>query len=621
MRLDGASFDRSMSFLSAIPVLRPPSVSDARRRLSEWMAANLRGEPDAWELIHRDAASTGVRRGAVLGGLLALIGLLLLLTWGAWPDLIIDFGRELYVAWRIAEGETLYRDLAYFNGPLSPYVNGAVFALCGSSLTTLVICNVAVLSAVTGLLLRLVARYVSLSAAAIALVCFLLLFGFGHTYAIGNFNFITPYSHEMTHGLLLLLLQLTCISGPAGWRPRRWGVAGVLGGLLLLGKPELLVAGGVMLGMSMGLHRAAGRASWSAVAGCAAAAAAGAIVPVAAFAWLLKAQQPAAEWSVIGRQLLAPWFWIAGSNVTQLRFYQHITGFIDPVGNIARAVADLAGGAAIAVGLRGASRTATGRSAWSSIAWIAVGVGLLGFRFPLVLRNVFVVSGLLAAGLAWTAIRFRRTAFEQHHALACAAALAAALLLKICLHPRIDDYGFVLAAPAVTLGVALAVHWLPLWGASPAARPLVRLALLLLIGLDTTIVFGTSYARMSLKSVPVRGVRDGWRAYPTQGDAVQGALDWIAAHGADNTRLLVLPEGVSLNFLAQGRPPDRMSISCRRRSRCSASRGFWSRGSDRPPTWCCWSIDRWESTVSTPSVKQATGNNCSLGSTRIIARQ
>ena len=33
-------------------------------------------------------------------------------TWGTWPDLLIDFGRDLYVAWRIAEGETLYRDFS-----------------------------------------------------------------------------------------------------------------------------------------------------------------------------------------------------------------------------------------------------------------------------------------------------------------------------------------------------------------------------------------------------------------------------------------------------------------------------------------------------------------------------
>ena len=41
-------------------------------------------------------------------------------TWGTWPDVLVDFGGELYVPWRLAEGDVLYRDVAYFTGPLSP---------------------------------------------------------------------------------------------------------------------------------------------------------------------------------------------------------------------------------------------------------------------------------------------------------------------------------------------------------------------------------------------------------------------------------------------------------------------------------------------------------------------
>src|SRR5262249_21728814 len=36
-----------------------------------------------------------------------------LLAWssGRWPDLLVDFGRELYLPWRIASGARLYADL------------------------------------------------------------------------------------------------------------------------------------------------------------------------------------------------------------------------------------------------------------------------------------------------------------------------------------------------------------------------------------------------------------------------------------------------------------------------------------------------------------------------------
>ena len=47
----------------------------------------------------------------------ALLGLLFagLFVWSfrKWADVHIDFGNELYVAWRLAEGDALYRDIAH----------------------------------------------------------------------------------------------------------------------------------------------------------------------------------------------------------------------------------------------------------------------------------------------------------------------------------------------------------------------------------------------------------------------------------------------------------------------------------------------------------------------------
>ena len=35
-------------------------------------------------------------------------------SWLRWPDPTIDFGKELYLAWRLCEGDVLYRDVAHF---------------------------------------------------------------------------------------------------------------------------------------------------------------------------------------------------------------------------------------------------------------------------------------------------------------------------------------------------------------------------------------------------------------------------------------------------------------------------------------------------------------------------
>ena len=58
-------------------------------------------------------------------------------SWDYGPDSLIDFGRELYIPWRLASGDTLYRDLVYLNGPLSPYWNALLFQLFGVGLRTL----------------------------------------------------------------------------------------------------------------------------------------------------------------------------------------------------------------------------------------------------------------------------------------------------------------------------------------------------------------------------------------------------------------------------------------------------------------------------------------------------
>src|SRR5258705_2739607 len=87
----------------------------------------------------------------------AVTGIVMLAwSWGTWPDVMVDFGRELYVAWRLANGQRLYADLAYFNGPLSPYVNGLWFRLFGASLRTLVAANIVVLALVTTRFYRII---------------------------------------------------------------------------------------------------------------------------------------------------------------------------------------------------------------------------------------------------------------------------------------------------------------------------------------------------------------------------------------------------------------------------------------------------------------------------------
>src|SRR5215831_10677178 len=60
-------------------------------------------------------------------GLAGLVIYFLAVSWRKWPDPLIDFGRELYLPWRLANGALLYRDADDYFGPLSQYLNAGLF--------------------------------------------------------------------------------------------------------------------------------------------------------------------------------------------------------------------------------------------------------------------------------------------------------------------------------------------------------------------------------------------------------------------------------------------------------------------------------------------------------------
>src|SRR5262245_36003925 len=78
--------------------------------------------------------------------------LMLWWTWGTWPDLLVDFGREVYTPWQLTRGKVLYRDVASFYGPLSPYLNSVWMRVLGVSLRSVVLANIAITAALTWML-------------------------------------------------------------------------------------------------------------------------------------------------------------------------------------------------------------------------------------------------------------------------------------------------------------------------------------------------------------------------------------------------------------------------------------------------------------------------------------
>ena len=143
-------------------------------------------------------------------------------SWGRCPDVLVDFGRELYTAWQLSEGRTLYVDVAYFNGPLSPYWNALVFRCFGASVATLTLANAAVLGAILVLIYQLMSALAGRVAAWVGAMWIVLVCECGHYVVHGNYNFLYPYSHETTHGMLASVASIWCFWRFITSRRRHW---------------------------------------------------------------------------------------------------------------------------------------------------------------------------------------------------------------------------------------------------------------------------------------------------------------------------------------------------------------------------------------------------------------
>src|SRR5689334_24947754 len=98
---------------------------------------------------------------------------LALWTWARWGDLQVDWGREVYLAWRVSQGEALYRDVAYYAGPLSPWINALWFKLFGAGIWTLYVANLCLVALDTALVYALVRRLADTFTATLAGLVFL----------------------------------------------------------------------------------------------------------------------------------------------------------------------------------------------------------------------------------------------------------------------------------------------------------------------------------------------------------------------------------------------------------------------------------------------------------------
>lgn len=502
-----------------------------------------------------ERAPRELRGGLHLALLAAAFAGLMAWTWGTWPDVLVDFGRELYVPWQMCEGRVLFRDLAWFNGPLSPHWNAALFRSFGVGLATLVWVNAALFAASLALLHYVVRSCATRGAASVACLVVMLTCGFGQQVGIGNYNQLCPYSHEATHGLLLGLAALALVVRWRGRGPIQLVLgAGLCVGLAFLTKPETFVAALAGSGAALALY------CWSARFRFVRALVAFALGLLTALllSWSLLAPSLGSDaaWSAT----LGAWPQLARSGVSELAFYRTGMGFDAPLENLGKLLLWALGmcgvllpGVALArwLGPRVGARATAGAAALAT-------AGLLAALWPRVPWSQLARPWPLFASLAFAlsiVATFRHRGLARWPAAAGLAAFALAMLAKMLLNARLGQYGFTLALPATALVSVALWSWLPAWlerrsgGGGAALRTSGAMALTALCAVS----LAATKRYHDRKDVELGSGSDRMRT-DLRGRLVQAALDWLAAQPRATDRPLtvaVLPEGVTVNYLAR----------------------------------------------------------------------
>ncbi len=488
--------------------------------------------------------------------------------WGRWNDVQVDFGRELYVPWRLAEGDVLYRDIAYFNGPLSPYWNAMWFSVAGDSLQTLMVVNALLTGLFAILLHRVVASLSGPVAAGASLLFFFPMFACGHFPGTGNYNFMTPYSHEITHGLFLGLGAFAlALAGRRAGQAIKAALAGLLLGLCFLTKAEVFIAclGAVvwLFALSWKTERTGYWVRAALLAGCSL------IAPVAAFLLLMGSLD--ATQAAVG--VLGSWTGIFGSNATSSMFYGDLTGLRDLGFNLGQMAENFGWLSMLFLPAIGLERFTASKS--NSLRWglgivyaAAVGTALAttgwnpgGWMWSArSLPLIALLAVVLCAVLAW---RGRVEARGLWIARSGFAMLAFLMFLKIMFNVMLAHYGFVLALCGSMLWLSILIGWLPGSRALKAGPGIILrcAAFAWLVG-TAAAFWSMTEESFATKNMAVGEGPDQFYACANngadfRGEGVRQLLVKVDEWTGPTQTLLVLPEGIMVNYLARRKTPTR----------------------------------------------------------------
>lgn len=494
--------------------------------------------------------------------ILVLFGLVSAVSWEMWANPVIDGGREMNTPLRLLQGEKIYSQVYYLYGPVAPLFNALLYKLFGVHLNTLYAAGLAGSLLLILLIFHLARGFMSTYESLLAAAAVLLLCIFKH-----SGNIIFPYSYAALYGTLLGTFALAAqVDYLRSYRAISLLAAGVSSGLALCCKMEFGFAAIASLLTLMITARPPQRARIARIG-----LASTIIFPLFIYG-LVLAKIPA-------ESLFKDTFILPGNIPAELVYYNKLKLGWDHPGLTLR---ELISALAVLCGAAGFMSLAGIRMAGGSI---------LSSRLERNVRRLWWLTGIsfgillahtIFFGTHWDLNPFRalpvlflvmigycvkkRSGIEEKdvasRALLLTSVYSLAVLSRVIVRiPGGGGYGAGLLPVPLMLFIYMTTADFPIFAMPAKAERYRRRAVQLLLSaglLATVAVLVFRYTHNSYTWLHT--ARGNLRQPPPITLAMRQTLDYLARNSRPGDYVLALPEGSSLNFLADRPAPLRYEV-------------------------------------------------------------
>jgi hypothetical protein len=489
-------------------------------------------------------------------------------SWRKWPDVLIDFGRELYIPSQINQGQVLYKDLAHLFGPFSSYFNAFLFKVFGTSFLTLIISNTVILALFLMVLYIVLSKITSRIAAFMSCFVVMTVFSFSQYTLVGNYNFISPYSHEAIHGLILSLLMIYLLYCFLTTENKcNLIFAGFILGIVFLTKAEVFLAAFVTALFFFFIYFCKKKNNLKLNLKLLCLFTTVALLPAIGYILYFGTAMP---FSDAFKAIINPYTAVLNVKVVSTDFYIRNMGF----DNVERNILKIIAASSITIFLIIIALLSSYYLPKCIEKPEMKGLCIIGLLLPLGITFFYVkpynagiplpILDIVSFCIILTAyFKLPKTCKEDNSwlALLMLSVFSIFLLLKIAFNCRIFHYGFYLALPSVMLTIIMLIYFIPelLKRKSSGYTVFRNIMIMVIITIVGKYIF-LSNQIYQLKTFSVGEKHDKIITYIPRDENFRGylvdqALDWLSFNVDKDKTFVVLPEGIIMNYLTKRKNP------------------------------------------------------------------